>query len=816
MLTTRKIYSFLTVFVIVSLLTFNFSVATTAKAAGLYNYGEALQKSLYFYEEQRSGALPANNRVVWRGNSGMNDGSDVGKDLTGGWYDAGDHVKFGLPMASSATLLSWGIVDYRSAYASAGLLTTALDEIKWATDYFIKAHTAPNELYVQVGDGTLDHNWWGPAEVMQMARPAVKITTTCPGSDVAGETAAAMAAASMAFRPTDATYANTLLTHAEQLYSFADTYRGKYSDCITGANPYYTSYSGYNDELVWGAIWLYRAEEAKSAGTGASYLTKATTAYANLSLQTGQTVKSYKWTQAWDDKSYGSYILMAKLTGLQTYKDDAQRFLNWWTVGGTALGADGTKVTVSPGGEAWIDQWGSLRYAANTAFLALVYADYIGSGNPSYTTYHDFAKSQIDYALGSNPRSCSYLMGFGACPPINPHHRTAHSSWLDGWADNADPVNSRHNLIGALVGGPKAANDTYADLRSDFTMNEVTTDYNAGFTGALVRLYQEYGGTPLASFPPADFAPLDDEMYVRASLNYAGTNFTEVRALLSNKSGWPARMGDKLSYKYFFTLDGATTIGQISITVNTNQCPAGQVTGPTLFSGSTYYVKVDCTGKQIYPGGQSAWYAETQFRITSAGTWDTSNDWSYVGLATPAGSTPVKVVNIPVYDNGVKVFGNEPGAGGPSATPTKTATKTLTPTITQTPTRTNTASGFTSTPTKTATITQTPTRTNTPGAFTATPTPTKTNTPGAGACSPVTSTITAPFAQNGAGTFCWKSSNLGTYINSWGMDAGSLTINGVNFTNTWAASSSYPAQIGGFWYVSYTNTGVNGHWEANP
>jgi len=44
---------------------------------------------LYFYEAQRSGALPTSNRVSWRNSSALNDGQDVGLNLSGGYYDAG-------------------------------------------------------------------------------------------------------------------------------------------------------------------------------------------------------------------------------------------------------------------------------------------------------------------------------------------------------------------------------------------------------------------------------------------------------------------------------------------------------------------------------------------------------------------------------------------------------------------------------------------------------------------------------------------------------------------------------------------------------
>ena len=52
-----------------------------------YNYAEVLQKSILFYEAQRSGKLPANNRIPWRGDSALQDHGAGGEDLTGGWYD---------------------------------------------------------------------------------------------------------------------------------------------------------------------------------------------------------------------------------------------------------------------------------------------------------------------------------------------------------------------------------------------------------------------------------------------------------------------------------------------------------------------------------------------------------------------------------------------------------------------------------------------------------------------------------------------------------------------------------------------------------
>ncbi|MGA1979112.1 MAG: glycoside hydrolase family 9 protein [Sedimentisphaerales bacterium] len=624
-------------------------LSQTAGAA--YNYGEAMQKSIYFYLQQRSGDLPADNPVIWRADSCLNDGSDVGRDLTGGYYDAGDHVKFGLPMASTVATLSWGVYEYRSAFASAGELDKVLDAIRWGTDYFIKCHTATNELYYQVGSGSTDHSWWGPVEVIEevMARPSYKVTLAAPGSTVVGATAAALASASIVLEPTDPTYAATCLTHAEQLFDFA--YSTKSDSGYTAASGFYNSYSGFWDELSAAAAWLYLA-------TGdANYLDKAELCANSWGKEGTTGFWSYKWTHSWDDMHYMAQILLARATGKQIYIDSIERNLDYWMPGGG--------ITYTPGGLAWLDSWGSLRYAANASLLAFIWADDSLGNATKKSTYRNFAERQIKYILGDNPRAGSYVIGFGVNPPRNPHHRTAHGSWANSIST---PAETRHILHGALVGGPDSG-DSWADNRSDYTKNEVACDYDAALVGVLAKMYSLYGGTPISGFPrPSDFARDGDpytEYFANAKINSEGPVYTEWSVDLTNHSAWPARVTDKLSYRYFFDLTEAFnagyTLSDVTVTKNYSEVPV-TVSGPTLLSDNIYYVTVDYSGSAIFPGGQSECARETQVRIRLPYTapdaaWDPTNDWSYQGLT----GTFAQTSYIPVYDNGVLLYGQAPG-----------------------------------------------------------------------------------------------------------------------------------------------------------
>jgi hypothetical protein len=258
------------------------------------------------------------------------------------------------------------------------------------------------------------------------------------------------------------------------------------------------------------------------------------------------------------------------------------------------------------------------------------------------------------------------------------------------------------------------------------------------------------------------------------------TGGTEIMIWL-NHSGFPSPFGSQIGA---VTLDGAgwnvwggnqdwKTISYVrqsgvSSVTNLDLLPIFKDAVSRGYLSNSYYLMDVETGFEIWTGGQ--------------GKAISSYSVSIVGSGSGATSTPTRTFTPP-----------------PGNTPTRTRTPTTGPSLT--PTRTPTTGGPTPTPSAGAS------RTPTQGVATATST-----TPPGGTCSPVTATITAPFTKDGAGAFCWQSSNLGAYINSWNLT--SLTVNGVNETNLYVAAGSLPAKINGYWYVSYNSAVAWGHFEA--
>ncbi len=614
------------------------------RGANTYNYGEALQKSILFYEAQQAGKLPEWNRFPWRGDSVLEDGADVGVDLSGGWFDAGDNVKFGLPIAATVTLLSWGGIEYYDAFERSGQLVHLSQNIKWATDYLLNAfaNDTPGNyvLYGQVSSGAKDHQWWGAAEVVhyEMERPAYKIDTSCPGTELAAETAAAMASASILFRKNgDRDYADLLVQKAERLYDFADKYRGVYSDCLKEAVPHYKSFSGYQDELPWGAIWLHKAKQAQDRrGYYGEYLDKAIAEYQAMP-------KPYNYTLITDDKSYGVYVLLAKETGEEEYKQKAEAWLDFWTIG-----HQGDRIKYTPGGLAFLVKWGSLILAANTSFAGFVYSDWLKTQGEidKAQRYFDFGASQINYILGNNPAKHSYIIGYGRNSPRNPHHRTAHGSWLNSMGN---PEQTRNLLIGALVGGPDES-DRWKDDRTDWVQNEVAIGYNSGLTGALARMYLEFGGEPLPeiSFPSTE----EKTIYVEQKTLRTNHKETDISLAIVNKSAAPARGLENAALRVFYQVD-PNKAENIYAASNYNECN-NSPSEPVKVKDDLYYVEISCKGTVIYPGGQSKYRKKIELKLVNNHVNNRLFN-SFTGIF----AQPLKVTNVGLYDNEELIWNND-------------------------------------------------------------------------------------------------------------------------------------------------------------
>ncbi|KDP45583.1 hypothetical protein JCGZ_17190 [Jatropha curcas] len=440
------------------------------------NYNDALAKSILFFEGQRSGKLPPSQRINWRSSSGLSDGLLAHVDLTGGYYDAGDNVKFNFPMAFTTTMLSWSTIEYGRRMGPE--LQNARAAIRWATDYLLKcARTTPGKLYVGVGDPNVDHKCWERPEDMDTVRSVYSVSASNPGSDVAGETAAALAAASMVFRKADPNYSKLLLSTAKNVFQFALQYKGSYNDSLGSAVcPFYCSYSGYKDELLWGAAWLFRA-------TNQIY-------YYNLVNSLGADDQPDLFS--WDNKYAGAHVLLSRSALLNDDKNYEQHKVKAENFMCKILpNSPFTTTQYTQGGLMYKLPHSNLQYVTSITFLLTTYAKYMKS------TKHTFncGNLMVDYILGENPIRMSYMVGFGHHFPKRIHHRgsslpslASHPQTIgcDGgfqpffYSANPDP----NILIGAIVGGPDQ-NDCFPDERSDYSHSEPATYINAAIVGPL-------------------------------------------------------------------------------------------------------------------------------------------------------------------------------------------------------------------------------------------------------------------------------------------------------------------------------------------
>lgn len=673
--------------------------------------GEAFQKALWFLNVNKSGPGVVNTYVQWRGDSHVMDahikldptaatGVDMSQafitkyksvldpkgtgevDLSGGFHDAGDFIKFGLTTGFTGSTLAWSMYEYPDAFRAAGLEEEAFNLLRWTDDYFIRGTFLDSSGNMiahahQVSDGT-DHTCgWMPPELRRIEfcpRKGYFATDEKPAADTTSSAAASLAASYLVFKDSDPAYADKCLKYASALYKFAAKYP-KIVGAVT--DGLYTSEYAY-DDLAWAAVWLYLATGnpsyiddilgpgAKGGGWLDGFPGFVTTCLENPAASCW----AESATHDWNSVRTGVFLKMAQI--LRDQNHPMAKAMATIARGDSMKWPDGT-ILMTPAGFSVAYAYGSARYNSAGQFVALLYTKLFPDDKDASNAILPWAKKQMEYILGKNPLNTSYMMGYTNKYCLQPHHAAGHASI---WGEPDVPVENRHIIWGALVNGPDG-NDNHVDRRSDFGSNEVTIDYNVSLIAALAAQYSLWGQgqCPISNFPPVE--PDGDEYYTLSNTNDGGKCRSQVTVTLINETQHVPRFDPHLKVRYFFDISEIVAKGGSIKDVSASLIydrglgewqQKTSLSDPTVCpkNASMYYLDMGFEGYEFW-GRIVKLKAPRTFQLdlgvnnNPSCTWDSSNDWSYQGLPTPpASGDPPKSRHIVVYSGSKRVFGDEP------------------------------------------------------------------------------------------------------------------------------------------------------------
>ncbi len=447
-------------------------------------YSAALANTLYFYKNQRDGAdhipsplrtAPAhlNDRrakVYKTPEFGGREGSRIKGDLvptgavidaSGGWWDAGDYLKFVETHSTALALMLTGVRDFPNQMGESSPSSNFTNEAKFGLDWLNRMwDDTSRTLYYQVGIGSWnwhyenDHSVWRLAQEddtyhgtdphYRYIRNRPVFIAAPPGSKIspnlAGRLAGDFALCSMVYRTSDKAYANQCLVAAEHIFDLADTVPA--GDLLTAAPHDFYPETDWRDDLEFGATELYFATRQGDMPSGLPHLDP------NFYLQAAA-----QWADAYmhskEDKLDWSFV------------DHLAQFELWRAIG---FASDTKGLTVSqadlvndlraklesaaaqadrdPFGFSYSVDRGEYTFqAARFSAMASEY-DYMTKS----TTFASYSRQWLANILGANAWGSTFIVGDGSTFPHCLHHQVAN---LVGSHDGRPPI-----LAGAMVAGP--------------------------------------------------------------------------------------------------------------------------------------------------------------------------------------------------------------------------------------------------------------------------------------------------------------------------------------------------------------------------
>ena len=456
-------------------------VATVAADAD-NNYYEALAMSLYMYDANACGSGITDGPLTWRGDChtydaqasvGSLDGSaksavdpdgDGKVDVSGGFHDAGDHIKFNLTIGFGINSLALSEYLNEGIYEKAGCKDHLIYELKWGADYLMKTtflDSSGNVAAVAhvVANGGEDHAIWSSPETQTYARPIYWLTAGKNNSAVCCEMAAGLAGTAYIVKDSDPEYSAKCIKYAKALLEFGQKHTGNEGG---GLADFYGTEAQYQDEEAMAQAWLWLCGEGS----------KPTPVPKNGDYGNQQ----YDgWVYCWNKVWQGYAALMYKATEDQVFSDELK----------SELQKQGDLVV----GTYNADGWGASRYNCAKQMDAIALAN--GDKNADYAKA---AKFQMDHILGNNSLGYSFLLGYGDKWPVHIHHRAANPG-NDANGASSNP-SAKYTAYGLLVGGDDKSG--YQDQTDKYQYTEGALDYNGCFAIACAGIANLYGGDATA------------------------------------------------------------------------------------------------------------------------------------------------------------------------------------------------------------------------------------------------------------------------------------------------------------------------------
>ncbi len=432
-------------------------------AIGPAVYKKLKYDSLHYFYHSRSGTpivMPYAGEARWTRPAGHTGDKavacapdahcDYALDVSGGWYDAGDHGKYEV----SGGIASWTLMNEyeRAKYLGAAPdgfadgttnipenhngVSDVLDEARWELEFMMKMQVPADKPLAGMAHHKIhDREWTALAtrpdedKIPRFLRPVSTAATL--------NLAATGAQCARIWRTIDPAFSARCLAASERAWVAAVAHPAMYvtAEDTVGGGPYEDD--DVSDEFYWAAAELYvtTKKDAYRDFVGKSPHHDAVTIGGH-----GGDVTAMTWQSV---APLGTISLAVVPSGLPK-AEVANARAAIVKAADTLVGIDrdqGYRVAFKPDASGKYP-WGSTAALLNDAMVTALAYDFTKDGK-----YLGAVENALSYILGRNPMDQSYVTGFGFRPLEHPHHRF--------WAHQANST-FPSPPPGVMSGGPNS------------------------------------------------------------------------------------------------------------------------------------------------------------------------------------------------------------------------------------------------------------------------------------------------------------------------------------------------------------------------